>query len=169
MLRSPCTTQFRSPIGLLLSIWPPSMILNTHSRSTRPSDIPSLWRRMKAVRCLLKILGRFVEYVLQYFVTYGSASRYAFSHMLALFICLQLEFNGGPRRACMKHMPLWLWRRIGSKILAARCQASFLLEVEDNARLKPLYQPSLHKTRAILREQADRKRFTAAENHLVAV
>jgi len=68
----------------------------------------------------------------------------------------------------MKRMPLWLWKRIGSKILAARCQASFLPEVEDNARLKPLYQPSLHKTRAILKKKTEEKEEDALKRSLEA-
>ncbi|KAG0342755.1 hypothetical protein BG000_001615 [Podila horticola] len=72
-------------------------------------------------------------------------------------------------RACMKRMPLWLWKRIGGKILAARCQASFLPQIEDNPPLKPLYQPSLHKTRAILKEQAEKRKSATTESRPIDV
>ncbi|KAG0040420.1 hypothetical protein BGZ82_002843 [Podila clonocystis] len=55
-------------------------------------------------------------------------------------------------KATMKRIPRWLWKRICLKMVGARHQASFLPLVEDNAPVKPLYQPSLHKTLAIHKE-----------------
>ncbi|KFH66063.1 hypothetical protein MVEG_08164 [Podila verticillata NRRL 6337] len=53
-------------------------------------------------------------------------------------------------RACMKRLPAWLWRKLVIKnIIASRPQASFLPLVHDSAKVKPLPQPSLHKTLAI--------------------
>ncbi|KAF9311537.1 hypothetical protein BG003_007303 [Podila horticola] len=60
-------------------------------------------------------------------------------------------------RATMKRIPIWLWKKVGAGVINARHQASFLPEVEDKARLKRLYQPSLHKTREILVEQLKNK------------
>ncbi|KAG0009756.1 hypothetical protein BGZ82_003883, partial [Podila clonocystis] len=57
-------------------------------------------------------------------------------------------------RETMKRLPPWIWRRIVYKMAAPRYQASFLQLVEDQAKVKAQYQQSLHKTRAILEEQA---------------
>ncbi|KAG0342047.1 hypothetical protein BG004_005771 [Podila humilis] len=53
-------------------------------------------------------------------------------------------------RACMKRIPSWLWKRLMIKMSVVRHQVSFLPLVEDHATVKPLYQPSLHKSLDIL-------------------
>ncbi|KAF9380053.1 hypothetical protein CPB97_008601 [Podila verticillata] len=55
-------------------------------------------------------------------------------------------------RGMMKRLPRWLWRRIVINIVKPRHQVSFLPQIEDNAPVKPLYQPSLPKTLAIHKE-----------------
>ncbi|KAG0092546.1 hypothetical protein BGZ92_009443 [Podila epicladia] len=57
-------------------------------------------------------------------------------------------------RASMKHIPPFLWRRILISMSASRPQVSFLPLVEDKGEVKPLYQPSLHKTLALAKRQA---------------
>ncbi|KAG0333144.1 hypothetical protein BG000_009443, partial [Podila horticola] len=57
-------------------------------------------------------------------------------------------------RETMKRLPPWLWKRIVYKMICHRSQVSFLPPVEDSAKVKAQYQRSLHKTRAILEEQA---------------
>ncbi|KAG0029853.1 hypothetical protein BGZ81_003343 [Podila clonocystis] len=57
-------------------------------------------------------------------------------------------------REAMKRLPPWIWRRIIYKMAAPRYQASLLHLVEDQAKVKAQYQRSLHRTRAILEEQA---------------
>ncbi|KAF9309610.1 hypothetical protein BG003_009549 [Podila horticola] len=59
-------------------------------------------------------------------------------------------------RGTIKRLPQWLWRRIVTKIVAMRCQASFLPLVDDHAKAKPLYQRSLHKTLPILKKLAEK-------------
>jgi hypothetical protein len=53
-------------------------------------------------------------------------------------------------------------------MMAARNQASFLPLAEDNAKAKPLYQRSLHKTLAIHKKLAQ-KPFVVAERSRVPV
>ncbi|KAG0014517.1 hypothetical protein BGZ82_001735 [Podila clonocystis] len=52
-------------------------------------------------------------------------------------------------RAGLKRLPRWMWRRMIIKVVTARPQASFLPLVEEDTVLKPVHQPSLHKTAAI--------------------
>lgn len=58
-------------------------------------------------------------------------------------------------RGLIKRLPQWLWRRIVLKMFIARHQASFLPLVEDKAKVRPSYQPSLHKTLPILKKLAN--------------
>ncbi|KAG0081650.1 hypothetical protein BGZ93_002657, partial [Podila epicladia] len=58
-------------------------------------------------------------------------------------------------RQLFRHMPKWLWRLAMIKNAKIRPQASFLPQVEDNGTVKASYQPSLHKTLAILKERAE--------------
>ncbi|KAG0351205.1 hypothetical protein BG005_009321 [Podila minutissima] len=67
-------------------------------------------------------------------------------------------------RGMIKRLPHWLWRRIILKKVAPRNQASFLPLAEDNAKAKPLYQRSLHKTLAIHRELARNLEATLSNN-----
>lgn len=46
-----------------------------------------------------------------------------------------------------------------AKIVSARPQLSFLPLVEDKGQSKPLYQPSLEKTLAILKQETLNKEF----------
>ncbi|KAG0097695.1 hypothetical protein BGZ93_002176 [Podila epicladia] len=59
-------------------------------------------------------------------------------------------------RASMKRVPSWLWRRLLIKMSQARPQCSFLPLVEDKGEVKPLHQPSLHKTLAIRKEKNEK-------------
>ncbi|KAF9417144.1 hypothetical protein BGZ94_010025 [Podila epigama] len=63
------------------------------------------------------------------------------------------DFSSVMTREFMKRMPFWLYKLIFKKNLAYRYQASFLPLVEDKGKVKPRYQPSLHKTLKILKEQ----------------
>ncbi|KAG0360521.1 hypothetical protein BG005_010545 [Podila minutissima] len=67
-------------------------------------------------------------------------------------------------RQIFRHMPKWLWRLAMIKNAKLRPQASFLPQVEDNGTVKAGYQPSLHKTLAILKEraEAEKRRDVAA-------
>lgn len=58
-------------------------------------------------------------------------------------------------RTVIKHVPKWIWRKYMIKISEARPQVSFLPLVDDTGTARPAYQPSLHKTMAILRERGD--------------
>ncbi|KAF9331493.1 hypothetical protein BG006_005638, partial [Podila minutissima] len=59
-------------------------------------------------------------------------------------------------RASMKRVPSWLWRRLLIKMSQARPQCSFLPLVEDKGEVKPLHQPSLHKTLAIRKQKTEK-------------
>jgi len=48
-----------------------------------------------------------------------------------------------------------LWRRLTIRMSMMRPQASFLPLIDRGAAVKAMRQPSLEKTRAILRERAD--------------
>ncbi|KAG0342757.1 hypothetical protein BG000_001617 [Podila horticola] len=63
------------------------------------------------------------------------------------------NFSAVFTRFLMKRVPAWLWRRLQIQMSAARSQVSFLPLVEDKGEVKPMYQPSLHKTLAILEKQ----------------
>ncbi|KAF9367247.1 hypothetical protein CPB97_006028, partial [Podila verticillata] len=52
-------------------------------------------------------------------------------------------------RAGLKRLPRWMWKRMIIKMVTSRPQASFLPLVEEDAALKTVHQPSLHKTSAI--------------------
>ncbi|KAF9204205.1 hypothetical protein BGZ59_001204 [Podila verticillata] len=58
-------------------------------------------------------------------------------------------------RTVIKHVPKWIWRKYMIKISEARPQVSFLPLVDDTGTARPAYQPSLHKTLAILRARGD--------------
>lgn len=58
-------------------------------------------------------------------------------------------------RAALKWLPAWVWKRIITSMAVIRPQASFLPLIEDKPSLKPAYQPSLEKTLAILKQQAE--------------
>ncbi|KAF9283966.1 hypothetical protein BGZ74_001826 [Mortierella antarctica] len=58
-------------------------------------------------------------------------------------------------RAALKWLPAWVWKRIITPMAAIRPQASFLPLIEDKPSLKPAHQPSLEKTLAILKQQAE--------------
>ncbi|KAG0082836.1 hypothetical protein BGZ93_002184 [Podila epicladia] len=63
------------------------------------------------------------------------------------------NFSAVFTRFLMKRIPAWLWRRLQIQMSAARSQVSFLPLVEDKGEVKPMHQPSLHKTLAILEKQ----------------
>ncbi|KAG0338787.1 hypothetical protein BG004_007086 [Podila humilis] len=53
-------------------------------------------------------------------------------------------------RKLIAHIPLWLLRTLLNRRYRERPQASFLPLVEDNAKIQPLYQRSLHLTKPII-------------------
>ncbi|KAG0029855.1 hypothetical protein BGZ81_003345 [Podila clonocystis] len=55
-------------------------------------------------------------------------------------------------RGMIKRLPLWLFKRVCLRMVAARHQASFLPLIEEKSKVKPLHQRSLHKTIPILRD-----------------
>ncbi|KFH66086.1 hypothetical protein MVEG_08187 [Podila verticillata NRRL 6337] len=63
-------------------------------------------------------------------------------------------------RQIFRHMPKFLWHRVMVKGSRPRPQASFLPQVTDNGTTEVLYQPSLHKTLAILKKRADQANST---------
>ncbi|KAG0021950.1 hypothetical protein BGZ81_008729, partial [Podila clonocystis] len=78
----------------------------------------------------------------------------------AFAVSQQLRNIGGKNlvskttRQIFLHMPKWLWRLAMSKGARNRPQVSFLPQVEDNGTVKAGYQPSLHKTLAIIKKRA---------------
>jgi hypothetical protein len=52
------------------------------------------------------------------------------------------------------YMPKWLWALLIKKMVSSRPQVSFLPLVKDTGRVKPKYQPSLHKTIEIFKKKA---------------
>ncbi|KAF9308745.1 hypothetical protein BG003_010679 [Podila horticola] len=58
-------------------------------------------------------------------------------------------------RAVLKWLPDWVWKRIITSMAIIRPQASFLPLIEDKPSLKPAPQPSLGKTLAIRKQQAE--------------
>ncbi|KAG0029854.1 hypothetical protein BGZ81_003344 [Podila clonocystis] len=67
-------------------------------------------------------------------------------------------------RGMMKRIPRWLWRRIVMKYITARPQASFLPLDEDDCKVKPLHQRSLHKTLPILKKLVENPAILATES-----
>ncbi|KAG0333143.1 hypothetical protein BG000_009442 [Podila horticola] len=55
-------------------------------------------------------------------------------------------------RGMIKRLPLWLFKRVCLKMVAARHQASFLPLIEEKSKVKPLHQRSLHETLPILKD-----------------
>ncbi|KAG0342030.1 hypothetical protein BG000_007223 [Podila horticola] len=70
-------------------------------------------------------------------------------------------------KAAMKRIPKWLWTRLIAQLSRPRPQASFLPLVEDIGTVPAGYQPSLHKTLAILEQR--KKTATFASSEVVAV
>ncbi|KAF9431016.1 hypothetical protein BGZ94_000483, partial [Podila epigama] len=58
-------------------------------------------------------------------------------------------------RSVIKRMPVWLWKLLAKKMAKARFQASFLPLVHDTAKAKARHQPSLKKTMAIHKKNAE--------------
>ncbi|KAF9415806.1 hypothetical protein BGZ94_010394 [Podila epigama] len=67
-------------------------------------------------------------------------------------------------RTFMRRMPLWMWRMMYKKIISVRHQASFLPLVEENAKVKASYQPSLHQTLQIHKENDKKTKAQAKAN-----
>ncbi|KAG0354868.1 hypothetical protein BG005_006152 [Podila minutissima] len=72
-------------------------------------------------------------------------------------------------RASMKRVPSWLWRRLLIKMSQARPQCSFLPLVEDKGEVKPLHQPSLHKTLAIRKQKMEKAPVVATATAATAI
>ncbi|KAF8951052.1 hypothetical protein BGZ52_000564 [Haplosporangium bisporale] len=62
-------------------------------------------------------------------------------------------FLGAFTKAMFKRIPAWLWRKVVVKMSIQRPQLSFLPLVEDKGTAEAAFQPSLHKTLAILKER----------------
>lgn len=67
-------------------------------------------------------------------------------------------------RGMIKRLPFWLWRRIILRMASVRLQASFLPPADDKSKLKPVYQRSLQKTLAILKDLAENPAILATES-----
>ncbi|KAF9907103.1 hypothetical protein EC991_011321 [Linnemannia zychae] len=67
-------------------------------------------------------------------------------------------FKASMARFVSRNMPDFLWKTKLAKSAADRSQAAFLPLVQDSGTVPPLFQPSLHKTLAILEAQAAAKR-----------
>ncbi|KAF9320539.1 hypothetical protein BG003_005722 [Podila horticola] len=66
-------------------------------------------------------------------------------------------------KAAMKRIPKWLWTRLIAQLSRPRPQASFLPLVEDIGTVPAGYQPSLHKTLAILEQRKKIATFASSE------
>ncbi|KAF9314080.1 hypothetical protein BG003_004543 [Podila horticola] len=67
-------------------------------------------------------------------------------------------------RGMIKRLPLWLFKRVCLKMVAARHQASFLPLIEEKSKVKPLHQRSLHKTLPILKDLSRSPAVSAGRN-----
>ncbi|KAF9274918.1 hypothetical protein BGZ74_004207, partial [Mortierella antarctica] len=60
----------------------------------------------------------------------------------------------------IKRLPPWLWRRLVVRLFSAQPQAAFLPLVKNKSAVPPTHQPSVHKSKAVLRQQEiDRNTF----------
>ncbi|KAG0378192.1 hypothetical protein BGX24_004534 [Mortierella sp. AD032] len=66
-------------------------------------------------------------------------------------------FKASMARFVSRNMPEFLWKTKLAKSAADRSQAAFLPLVQDSGTVPPLFQPSLHKTLAILEAQAAKR------------
>ncbi|KAG0087316.1 hypothetical protein BGZ92_007432 [Podila epicladia] len=71
-------------------------------------------------------------------------------------------------RGMIKMLPPWLWRKIVLRQVQARHQASFLPLEMDRSKVRPLHQPSLHKTLPILKKLAENTATLATESAPIA-
>ncbi|KAG0029857.1 hypothetical protein BGZ81_003347 [Podila clonocystis] len=85
----------------------------------------------------------------------------AFDSSQALASKLTKNVNSSKVRSLVKRIPSWPSKRDISKTIAARPQAAFLPLVQDDGQLKPVYQPSLHKSKEVLRQQEIDQEFEA--------
>ncbi|KAF9123915.1 hypothetical protein BGX30_001203 [Mortierella sp. GBA39] len=67
-------------------------------------------------------------------------------------------FKASMARFVSRNMPDFVWRTKLAKAAADRSQVSFLPIIQDSGTVPPLFQPSLHKTLAILEAQAAAKK-----------
>ncbi|KAF9148497.1 hypothetical protein BG015_009766, partial [Linnemannia schmuckeri] len=67
-------------------------------------------------------------------------------------------FKASMARFVSRNMPDFLWKTKLAKSAADRAQAAFLPLIQDSGTVPPLFQPSLHKTLAILEAQAAAKK-----------
>ncbi|KAF9923896.1 hypothetical protein FBU30_006057, partial [Linnemannia zychae] len=77
----------------------------------------------------------------------------AFDHARNMSNISDKNLKAAITRFVMKNIPEWLWKLSLAKMSSNRPQVSFLPLVEDLGTVKSAYQPSLHKTRKILREK----------------
>lgn len=53
----------------------------------------------------------------------------------------------------IKRLPPWLWRRLIIRMFTAQPQAAFLPLIVNKSAIKATHQPSLHKSKEVLRQQ----------------
>ncbi|KAF8981041.1 hypothetical protein BGZ52_003347 [Haplosporangium bisporale] len=56
-------------------------------------------------------------------------------------------------RTMIKRLPPWLWRRLIIRMFTAQPQAAFLPLIVNKSAIKAAHQPSLHKSKEVLRQQ----------------
>ncbi|KAG0330270.1 hypothetical protein BG000_011765 [Podila horticola] len=89
----------------------------------------------------------------EYYAERFPAAKASFKTSQVFSKMLVKDFTGLVTKTVFRKLPVWLWRRVVIKMSAARVQASFLPLVEDKGQVKPLPQPSLIKTLAILEQR----------------
>ncbi|KAG0079816.1 hypothetical protein BGZ93_008401 [Podila epicladia] len=89
----------------------------------------------------------------EYYAERYPAAKASFKTSQVFSKMLVKNFTGMVTKTVFRRLPVWLWRRVVIKMSAARVQASFLPLVEDKGQVKPLPQPSLIKTLAILEQR----------------
>ncbi|KAG0030885.1 hypothetical protein BGZ82_007223 [Podila clonocystis] len=89
----------------------------------------------------------------EYYAERYPAAKASFKTSQVFSKMLAKNFTGLVTKTLFRKLPAWLWRRVVIKMSAARVQASFLPLVEDKGQVKPLPQPSLIKTLAILEQR----------------
>ncbi|KAF9302502.1 hypothetical protein BGZ74_005263 [Mortierella antarctica] len=89
----------------------------------------------------------------EYYAERYPAAKASFKTSQVFSKMLVKNFTGMVTKTVFRKLPVWLWKRVVIKMSATRVQASFLPLVEDKGQVKPLPQPSLIKTLAILEQR----------------
>ncbi|KAG0035933.1 hypothetical protein BGZ82_004917 [Podila clonocystis] len=77
-----------------------------------------------------------------------------FARSQTLATILGKSFQARVTRAALKHIPMWLQRKLLMRATETRPQVWFLPLVEDKGSVKPAYQASLQKTLALLKKRS---------------